>query len=81
VDARCALFIQGLLNELYKPVASVNKNMTLQQARALAELEKAFTSVGERLRSVQAPPADTVTFEEGVIGDTLKEKEKKSLGT
>ena len=48
--------------------------MTLQQARALAELEKAFTSVGERLRSVQAPPADTVTLEEGVIGDTLKEK-------
>jgi hypothetical protein len=35
----------------------VNKNMTLQQERALAELEKAFTSVGVRLRLVQAVAA------------------------
>jgi hypothetical protein len=104
--------------------------MTLQQTRALAELEKAVASVGARLRSLQVadarlaldsdpqkqtadppltmwarvkkslptslslfssgspkplvhvdddavtilPPADTVTLEEGVIGDTLKEK-------
>jgi len=104
--------------------------MTLQQTRALAELEKAVASVGARLRSLQVadarlaldsdpqkqtadppltmwarvkkslptslslfssgspkplvhvdddavtilPPADTATLEEGVIGDTLKER-------
>jgi hypothetical protein len=88
--------------------------MTLQQTRALAELEKAVASVGARLRSLQVAdarlaldsdpqkqtadppltmwarvkkslptslslfssgsPKPLVTLEEGVIGDTLKEK-------